>query len=185
MSLWFFHFLLAFNPMKSLIGNFNFLPSNNLPIHWIKLVWCITRIIQYFDCEMKIQNWLRKNKNLEWLIQNARLIFKPRISFVILAFFELSIGLFFIDKTQKVCVCGIDYWYPFSGSFSMNFRESIVYRILSGIALKIYAATGFSLLCCLMVFCFYSGLLAFLLLLLFVLGKLFSSYSFRSSIYLE
>lgn len=55
----------------------------------------------------------------------------------------------------------------------MNFRESVVYRVLSSIAIKIYMATGFSLLSCLIIYYFLSGFLAFCLLLLFVLGKIY------------
>lgn len=56
----------------------------------------------------------------------------------------------------------------------MSIRDWIVIRTLTGIATKIWAASGAALLACFILYCFYGGLLAFILLVITVTGNNFN-----------
>lgn len=53
----------------------------------------------------------------------------------------------------------------------MSFRDWTIVRILAGIATRIWAASGAALIACFVLYCFYGGVLAFLLLMVSVSGK--------------
>lgn len=55
----------------------------------------------------------------------------------------------------------------------MPIREWTIVRILAGLATRIWAASGAALLCCFILYCFYGGLLAFMLLMLAISGILY------------
>jgi abhydrolase domain-containing protein 13 len=53
----------------------------------------------------------------------------------------------------------------------MSWRDWKVVRILAGVALKLWAASFGALLVCLLLWCFYGGIFAFVLLLVAISGE--------------
>lgn len=58
----------------------------------------------------------------------------------------------------------------------MTIRDWRIVRIITGIAVRIWAASGAALLASFLLYCFYGGLFAFLLLLLAASGLIFKFY---------
>ena len=63
----------------------------------------------------------------------------------------------------------------------MSIRDWKLVRVLAGIAMRIWAASGAALLACFLLYCFYGGLFAFMLLMIAASG--YSLFYFRPYIY--